>query len=72
MKLLVAKRKGTNIEEPNIASCNHSELVPELWKAIIDKQTKTNELLFETRQEVATDDFTCPRCHEKKCTFYQL
>lgn len=72
MKILVAKRKGTDIEEPQIAQQNHSVIYPDLWKTIIDKQNKTNELLFETRQEVATDDFMCPRCHEKKCTFYQL
>ena len=72
MKILVAKRKQTQIEETSIAKTKHSEIVPSLWKEIIDKQNKTNELLFETRQEVATDDFTCPRCHKKKCTFYQL
>lgn len=72
MKMMVAKRQNQTVDDVVIAESSHSDLRPELWKAIIDKQSKTNEMLFETRQEVATDDFTCPKCHQKKCTYYQL
>ena len=73
MKILVAKKYSEiKVGDDVIATSSHCDLCPSKWKAIIDKQTKTNEMLFQTRQEVATDDFTCPKCHQKKCTYYQL
>ena len=72
MKILVAKKKKCAIPDTDIASASYEIIDPDTWKAIKDKQDKTNALMFETRQEVATDDFTCPKCHQKKCTYYQL
>lgn len=73
MKIMLLKKTDpSSIDDAQIASKTPQELRPDLWKSIIDKQEKTNEILFETRQEVATDDFTCPKCHQKKCTYYQL
>lgn len=72
MKILVAKKKKCTIPDTDIASASYERIDPDTWKTIKDKQDKTNALMFETRQEVATDDFTCPKCHQKKCTYYQL
>ena len=72
MKVMVAKKIKQTVPDDVIATTEHTTLAPDKWKTIIDKQEKTNEMLFEVRQEVATDDFTCPKCHQKKCTFYQL
>lgn len=72
MKILVAKRQDCKLPDEEIASAPYEKIDPRRWQVIKDKQEKTNAMLFETRQEVATDDFTCPKCHQKKCTFYQL
>lgn len=72
MKILVAKKHNCKADDIVIAESKYTDLEPTKWKDIMDKQEKTNAMLFETRQEVATDDFTCPKCHQKKCTFYQL
>ena len=72
LKVMVAKKQKTSVSDDTIATTEHTTLAPATWKTIIDKQEKTNDMLYETRQEVATDDFTCPKCHQKKCTFYQL
>lgn len=74
MKILMAKKNGIpkGVKEYEIASIEHQELSPSIWKEIRDKQEKQNELMYETRMEVATSDFTCPKCHQSKCTYYQL
>ena len=37
MKMIVAKRQNGKIDDVSIAESLHSDLRPELWKAIIDK-----------------------------------
>jgi transcription elongation factor S-II len=55
-----------------IAFMTHQELQPEKWKARIEEKMKRDKNKYETTMEAATDTFTCRKCHEKKCTFYQL
>lgn len=78
MKVMMAKKLKDSghaksvVKDSLIATTEHTDLAPAKWQKIIDTQEKQNAMMFEVRQEVATDDFTCPKCHQKKCTFYQL
>ena len=55
-----------------LASMNHQRLFPERWKEILDEKSKRDRYLFEINKEMATDAYTCGRCHKKQCTYYQL
>jgi transcription elongation factor S-II len=55
-----------------IAFMTHQELKPEKWEKMIQDKIKSDKNKYEMNIEAATDTFTCRKCHEKKCTFYQL
>ena len=50
----------------------HQELNPENWKSIIDLLIKKNKSKYEIDIEAATEEFTCYRCKNNKCTYYEL
>ena len=50
----------------------HQELNPENWKSIIDLLIKKNKSKYEIDIEAATEEFTCYRCKNSKCTYYEL
>ena len=55
-----------------IAYMSHQRLFPEKWKKLIDEKSKRDRYLYEINKEMATDAYTCGRCHKKQCTYYQL
>ena len=60
------------IKAHEIAFMKHQELKPEKWEKLIQEKIKRDKNKYETTIEAATDTFTCRKCKEKKCTFYQL
>ena len=55
-----------------IADMEPLRVFPEIWKPIYDEKEKRNKVLYEINKDMATDIFTCSRCHKKECTYYQL
>jgi transcription elongation factor S-II len=56
----------------DVAFMTHQELAPERWAALIDAKTKRDKNKFETNIAAATDIFTCRKCKQKQCTYYQM
>jgi transcription elongation factor S-II len=50
----------------------YQELSPERWKEIVDLQIKKNKSKYEIDIEAATEEFTCYKCKNNKCTYYEL
>ena len=50
----------------------HTQMFPERWKEIIDNKSKRDRFLYEVNKEMATDAYTCGRCHKKECSYYQM
>lgn len=63
------EKKINVIDVPFLAQ---QELNPENWKSIIDLLIKKNKSKYEIDIEAATEEFTCYRCKNKKCTYYEL
>ena len=56
----------------DIANMEPLQVYPEIWKEVYDEKEKRDKVLYEVNKDMATDIFTCGRCHKKECTFYQL
>ena len=50
----------------------HQEFDYEKWSEMIEIKSKRDKNKFETNIAAATDTFTCRKCKQKKCTYYQM
>jgi transcription elongation factor S-II len=55
-----------------VAFMTHQELCHEKWDALIQLKSKRDKNKFESNMEASTDLFTCRKCKENKCTYYQM
>lgn len=69
--LLESVKTGA-IRAHSIAFMTHQELRPDKWEKLIQDKIKRDKNKYETNIEAATDTFTCRKCRQNKCTFYQL
>lgn len=56
----------------DFAFMTHQELDPKRWKKLIDEKIIRDKNKFEVKIEASTDTFTCRRCKQNKCVYYQL
>jgi transcription elongation factor S-II len=56
----------------DVAFMTHQEMNPTKWDALIQAKIKKDKTKYETNMEAATDTFKCRKCHQNKCTYYQL
>jgi transcription elongation factor S-II len=56
----------------NFAFMTHQELNYEKWKQMIDLKSKRDKNKYECNIAAATDTFTCRKCKNNKCTYYQM
>jgi transcription elongation factor S-II len=54
------------------AHISHQEMNPERWNELIQIKIKKDKAKYEENMEAATDTFTCNKCKQKKCTYYQM
>ena len=69
---LLESIKTGDIMAQNVAFMTHQEMFPERWTELIDRKMNRDKNKYEENIEAATDRFTCRKCHQKKCTYYQL
>jgi transcription elongation factor S-II len=56
----------------NFAFMSHQELNYEKWKQMIEIKSKRDKNKYECNIAAATDTFTCRKCKNNKCTYYQM
>ena len=71
-KRVIDRLKCGEFEPYNIANMEPLQVFPEIWKSVYDEKEKRDKVLYEVNKDMATDIFTCSRCHKKECTYYQL
>ena len=64
--------ENDDIKSHTIAFMTHQEMRPDKWDDLIKEKMKRDKNKFETNIEAATDTFTCRKCKQKKCTYYQV
>ena len=60
------------IQAHTVAFMTHQEMRPDKWKELIEEKAKRDANKFETNVEASTDTFTCRKCKQNKCTYYQM
>lgn len=60
------------IQAHKLAFMTHQELNHEMWAELIEAKSKRDKNKFETNIAAATDTFTCRKCKNNKCTYYQM
>lgn len=60
------------IQSHKLAFMTHQEFDYEKWSQMIDIKSKRDKNKFETNIAAATDTFTCRKCKQNKCTYYQM
>lgn len=61
-----------SIQSHKLAFMTHQELNHEKWAQLIETKSKRDKNKFETNIAAATDTFTCRKCKNNKCTYYQM
>lgn len=69
---LVNSIKTGEIKAQNVPFMTHQEMCPEKWEQLIQAKIKRDKNKFEQNVEASTDTFTCRKCGQKKCTYYQM
>ena len=69
---LLKRLKSKEFKGNELACMAPQHTFPEHWKEMVDNLNKINSKAWENRTENATDIYTCGRCKQKKCTYYEL
>ncbi len=56
----------------NIANLSPQEIHKDHWKKYIDKQSATDEFIYNRHVGVKTTSYTCSKCKKNECSYYQL
>jgi len=64
--------KKNKIKAKNVGFMTHQEINPKIWKSLIETKLKRDINLTKVDMSMATEEFTCYKCHKNKCTYYQL
>jgi transcription elongation factor S-II len=60
------------LQPHKFAFMNHQELNHDLWAQLIEIKSKRDKNKFEVNIAASTDTYTCRKCKNNKCTYYQM
>jgi transcription elongation factor S-II len=64
--------KNGSIQSHKLAFMTHQELNHEKWSGLIEAKSKRDKNKFETNLAASTDTYTCRKCKNNQCTYYQM
>ena len=67
---LIYKILSNDIEPSKICSLIPPDTFPENWAEILDKKKKIDNIRYTEKEETTTDEYTCKRCKQSKCTYF--
>jgi len=69
---VVEKLKENKITPHTLSFMTHQEMNPSRWHVLIEEKIKRDKSKYETNIDAATDTFTCRKCKQNKCSYYQM
>ncbi len=66
---LLKNVKSGTISPEELVNLSPAELHPEKWNIYIKRQEILDKEVIETTEHATTDQFKCPRCKLRKCTY---
>ena len=64
--------KNETLQPHKLAFMTHQEFNHERWAKLIDDKSKRDKNKFETTIAASTDTYTCRKCKNNQCTYYQM
>ena len=71
LPLNISKLISGELDPKRIAYYSAQELNPEKWREIVKDKEREDKNKYNQVVQASTDVFTCGKCREKKCTYYQ-
>ena len=71
-KSLLKRLKSKEFKPHEIAFMSHQEMLPDMWRPLIEKKHARDKSAVEVNLSAATDQFHCFKCHKNQCTFYEM
>lgn len=69
----ILEKINNNTITPHVLSfMTHQEMQPERWNKLIQEKIKRDKSKYEVNMDAATDTFTCRKCKQNKCSYYQM
>ena len=69
---LLQKLKNKEIKAHRLSYMTHQEMNPEAWRELIEQKEIRDKHKYDPVLEASTNEFTCRRCKQSQCTYYQL
>ena len=69
---LMQRLKDGEFPAGDIGKMSPQQMMPELWKPLIDKTMWRNEHVLEERPAAMTDSFKCGKCKKRECVYQEL
>ena len=71
-KSLLKRLKNKEFKSHELAFMSHQEMLPDMWRPLIDKKYARDKSAVEVNLSAATDLYHCFKCHKEVCTFYEM
>jgi DNA-directed RNA polymerase subunit M/transcription elongation factor TFIIS len=68
----IAAINSGEIQSHKLAFMNHQDLDYDRWAEMIDIKSKRDKNKFEVNIAASTDTYTCRKCKNNQCTYYQM
>lgn len=69
---LLKRLKKRAFKAHELAFMTHQEMFPEKWNELVNAKIERDNNATKVEQKGATDEFTCWKCKNSKCTYYQM
>lgn len=69
---LAARLAAREFLPHDVAAMRHDEMFPEAWAGILDREMLRKAAAYEVNVTSMTDIYTCGKCKQQRCTFYEL
>jgi len=71
-KNLLTRLKKMEFQPHELAFMRHHQMFPEKWKVLVDAKIERDNNATKIDDAIATDEFKCWKCGNRKCTYYQM
>ena len=71
-KNLLTRLKKLEFQPHELAFMRHHQMFPEKWKVLVDAKIERDNNATKIDDAIATDEFKCWKCGNRKCTYYQM
>ena len=71
-KNLLTRLKKMEFQPHELAFMRHHQMYPEKWQSLVDAKIERDNNVTNIDDIIATDEFKCWKCGNRKCTYYQM